>query len=87
MGARPSDIFRMVLSQGVAIVSVGCVIGAVLAALAARVLSGVVLDAAGLGSTQFVAAIALFLAVGLSACYGPARRAVSVDVLDTLRNN
>ena len=87
MGARPSDIFRMVLRQGLAIVSVGCAIGAVLAALVSRVLSGVVLDAAGLGSTPYVGAIALFLAVGLSACYGPARRAVSVDVLDALRNN
>ena len=87
MGARPSDIFRMVLWQGLAILSAGCAIGVVLAGLVSRVLSGAVLDAAGLGSTPYVGAIALFLAVGLSACYGPARRAVTVDVLDVLRNN
>jgi putative ABC transport system permease protein len=87
MGARPSDIFRMVLWQGLAILTAGCAIGVVLAGLVSRVLSGAVLDAAGLGSTPYVGAIALFLAVGLSACYGPARRAVTVDVLDVLRNN
>jgi putative ABC transport system permease protein len=85
LGARRDDIFRIVLQQGIGLVSSGCVLGVILATAIAHVLSGFLLGVPALDPAILAGAVALFLSVGLAACYGPARRATNVDPLTTLR--
>jgi predicted permease len=87
LGAEPGHLLRMVLRQGFGLVLIGCAIGAVLAAAAARVLSGFLLGLSALDLPAFAGAVALCLAVGLAACYGPARRATKADPLLALRSD
>jgi putative ABC transport system permease protein len=85
LGARRDDIFRIVLQQGLGLVSSGCVLGVILATAIAHVLSGFLLGVPALDPAILAGAVALFMSVGLAACYGPARRATNVDPLTTLR--
>jgi predicted permease len=86
LGAQPRQLVGMVLGEGMALVAVGGVIGAALAALAARVLSSVLFvgpfDAASFGIAFGVLAV-----VALVANAVPARRAARVDPMVALRQS
>ena len=86
LGARRSDIVRMVVAQGTWLTAIGCAIGLTLAALAAQLLSVFLFGVPPLDPLTFVGAAVLFAVVGLVACYGPARRATTVDPLIALRH-
>jgi putative ABC transport system permease protein len=85
LGARRSDILRIVLRQGLGLTLCGCAIGVILAAGAAQVLASFLLGVPVLDPATFAGAVALFVVVGLGACYGPARRATGLDPLSVLR--
>lgn len=85
LGARTSDVLRLILGQGLLLVAIGIGVGLGLAAVMGRVLSGFVplVDA-----TDWItfATLAVGLGVlGLLACYVPARRAAKVPVMTALR--
>jgi predicted permease len=85
VGARQSDVVRLVVRQGLLVALVGAVIGTG-ASFAAKRLVSEILYRVRLGdpATLAVVAFLLFL-VALAACYLPARRATRVDPLVALR--
>ena len=85
MGAQHSDIVRLVLGQGMALVLVGCVIGVALAAVATRLLTRLSFGAKPLDPVVFGGAVMLFGVIGLAACYMPVRRATQIDAMEALR--
>ena len=86
LGAQRRDVLRIVLRQGLGLTIAGCTIGLVLAAAAAQVLTSVLLGLSPLDPVTFAGTAVLFMAVGLAACYGPARRAMSFDPVIALRH-
>jgi predicted permease len=85
LGARRADVVRMVLWQGMSLVATGSLIGLVLAAGASRLLTRLFFGLPRLDPVTFVGAAALFAAIGLAACYVPARRATHIDAMKALR--
>jgi putative ABC transport system permease protein len=85
LGATPSAVLRLVLTQGMSLVMTGLVIGFGAVLLVGRLLSRMLF---GLGATDPVsigAAVVMLSAVALIACYLPARWATRVDPLEALR--
>jgi putative ABC transport system permease protein len=85
LGARPADIVRMVLREGLSLTLIGSAIGALLAALVSRALAGFLFGIPAIDPVAFFGAAALFTATGLLACYVPVRRATHVDPTQALR--
>ena len=84
LGARPAELLTMVLSEGMRLVAVGGVVGALLAALGARFLSSV-LYVGSFDAGSFAIAFGVLAAVAVVANVVPARRAARVDPMVTLR--
>jgi ABC-type antimicrobial peptide transport system permease subunit len=87
LGAQRADIVRMVLRQGRVLVTAGAAIGLLLAALAGRLLTRLLFGLPPLDPVTFGGAALLFAAVGLAACYFPARHATRVEATDALRRD
>ncbi len=86
LGAQRADIIGMVLGQGLWLTAVGSAIGLALAAGASQALAVFLFGVSPIDPVIFGGAAALFTAIGLAACYGPARRATNVDPLVALRH-
>ena len=86
IGARPTDVQRMVLLDGGRLAVAGVAIGTVLALAAARVLRGLLFHVSASDPATFVAVGAALIAVATLAAYIPARRATHVDPMVALRN-
>jgi putative ABC transport system permease protein len=85
MGARPADVLRLVVRQGMRLVAVGLAIGAALSLAASRWVASV-LYGVDPRDPLTLGLVALFLgAVVLVASFLPARRAARVDPVATLR--
>jgi putative ABC transport system permease protein len=85
LGADGSTISRMVLARGSRLLIAGIAIGLTGSIIAARLLAAEVWRVRDLDPVSFVAVSLLLLAVGLQACYWPARRAARTDPLIALR--
>jgi putative ABC transport system permease protein len=85
LGARPSDILRMVLKEGLllAVLGVGIGIGAAFGLM--RLLRALLFEVSANDATTFVLVAGALFVVALLACYLPARRATKVDPLVALR--
>ena len=88
LGARPADILKMVLKQGLVLALLGVGIG-VLAALGLMQLvtkkSTLLFEVSGADLGTFSIVTGALFVVALLACYVPARRATKVDPLVALR--
>jgi putative ABC transport system permease protein len=85
LGARPVQVFAMVLRQGMSLVAIGLGAG-LLAALALTRLMGTLLFEVQPTDPATFAGVSIILAsVALVACYLPARQALGVDPLAALR--
>jgi ABC-type antimicrobial peptide transport system permease subunit len=85
LGAQRRDLVGMVLRQGVLLTALGAVIGLVLAGGASQVLSVFLYGLPPIHLPTFLGTAIGFVFVGLAACYIPARRAINVDPLRSLR--
>jgi len=85
LGARPSDILKLVVGQGLMLVSAGLALGLVGALAITRVMSGLLFGVSATDPLTFVGISALLGVVALLACYLPARRAAKVDPMIALR--
>jgi len=86
LGAQVRDVLRLIVSQGMRMVMIGLALGLVGAFALTRVLGSLLL---GVGTTDpltFVGVPILLIAIGLLACWIPARRATKVDPLVALRH-
>jgi putative ABC transport system permease protein len=85
IGARPVEILRMVLSQGMGLALVGMVLGLLGAFTLTRLLEGLLFEVGPTDPLTFVGVAAVLSATTLLACYVPARRASRVDPIIALR--
>jgi putative ABC transport system permease protein len=86
IGARPADVKRLVLRQGMGLVAIGLALGLAGALGLTRLMKSLLYGVAANDPFTF-ALVALGLTlVTLLACYLPARRAAKLDPLDALRD-
>jgi putative ABC transport system permease protein len=85
LGAKPEQILRMVLRQGLAITGLGIVIGLAAALVATRSMEGLLYGVDPRDPVTFAAVPVLLVFVALLACYVPARRAARADPMSVLR--
>jgi predicted permease len=85
LGARRSDVLRMVVWTGTRIVVVGVAIGLAATALTGRVLQSFLFETRAGDPLVLLAAAAALILAGLCASYVPARRASRVDPVVSLR--
>lgn len=85
LGAQVSDVLSMVLRQGMTLAVVGIGLGLVGALALTRLMRGLLFGVGPTDATTFILVSGVLIAVGLVACYLPARRAARVDPLVALR--
>jgi putative ABC transport system permease protein len=85
LGAKPREIFRLVVGQGMALALVGLLVGLPLALGMGRAVAGLLYGIAPNDLATFAGVAAILAAVALAACYIPARRAMRVDPVIALR--
>jgi predicted permease len=85
LGANRRDILRLVLQQGLALVIAGVLSGAVLAWALTRSMATILVGVSPTDALTYVTATLLLAAIGLWACYAPARRAMQQDPMAALR--
>ncbi|MGD8499280.1 MAG: ABC transporter permease [Phycisphaerales bacterium] len=85
LGAPRSSVLKLMVKRGLGLIAVGLVIGAGGALALTRVLGSFLYDVTPTDPATFVLVSLLLAAVGLSACYIPARRATRIDPMSALR--
>jgi predicted permease len=85
VGARPSEVRRMVVGETMALVGVGVVLGLALALAATRVMGSVWVGVEPSDPRVYGLAASVLAAVALAASWLPARRAARIDPLEALR--
>ena len=85
LGARPQDVTRLVLGEGLGLVLIGVGCGLAAAALLSDLLSDLLFEVGPHDPGAFLAVVAATLVVSLAACWLPARRASRVDPIVALR--
>jgi len=85
LGARSSEILRLVLREGLALASAGVALGAVGAVTLRNTLDSLLFGVSAVDARIYLGLAALLTAVALVAAYLPARRAARVDPVTALR--
>jgi putative ABC transport system permease protein len=86
IGAQPANVLRLVLGQGMRTVLVGIALGLALYLAAKRVVASLLFGVGATDAGTFAWVAVALLALGLVACYFPARRATRVDPVEALRH-
>ena len=73
LGAQPARVFRMVLADGLKLTSAGVAIGLLVAAVGTRLIASSLYEVPALDPLTFASVALLLIAIGLLACYVPAR--------------
>ena len=87
LGATARTVHRMVVSQGARVVLVGVVIGIGVALATTRWLDALLFGVKPVDALVFAAVSLLMVGVGIVASYVPARRASSVNPIESLRSD
>ncbi len=85
VGAQPSAIVRLLMREGIVLVTIGSVLGLLLGLGAAQVLRTLLYGVGAADPITFIAAPVLLILVGAVAAFLPARRAGRVDPAGVLR--
>ena len=85
LGARGRDVVRQFVHEGLALTSLGVVIGAAGAYAVTRLLTALLFGVTPTDAPTFAGIATLMVAVAATAVYVPARRAANVDPLVALR--
>jgi putative ABC transport system permease protein len=86
LGARPSDVLRLVTGLGMRLTLAGIVLGLLGSLALTRTLSSLLFGVSATDPASFLAAPLFLMAAALAACYFPARRATRVDPMECLRH-
>jgi predicted permease len=84
LGARPADVLRLVLGEGMLLVGIGIGIGALAGIALSRLVTSILYGAAAGSWLLFAALAAALAAIAFVASYLPARRATRVDPMIAL---
>jgi putative ABC transport system permease protein len=85
LGAQASDVLRTVTTEGVRLIGLGLVIGLIGAFFITRVLAGSLEGISAHDPLSFLLVPLILFAVGLLACYLPARSAMRLNPVEALR--
>ncbi|MGB0036057.1 MAG: ABC transporter permease [Candidatus Acidiferrales bacterium] len=85
LGARPREILKLIVSQGLALAVIGVTIGLAGALTMTRILSIILYGVSARDPLTFIGISLVLLSVAVLACYIPARRAMRVDPMVALR--
>jgi predicted permease len=85
LGARASDVIRLILIQGSRLAIAGAVAGIFAGLALMRAMERLLYGVSPADPLSFLSAAMLLVVVALLACYIPARRAVRVDPVEALR--
>jgi putative ABC transport system permease protein len=86
LGANRSQVFRLVIREGMRLVGIGLVTGMAAGLYGAAALRAFLFDVSVRDPRTFIVVPAILATVALLACYLPARRAVRVDPMVALRD-
>jgi len=86
LGARASDVLRLVLGQGIRLVAAGVGAGLLAAFMAARLMRGLLFGVGAADPWTYVWVVVLLAAVAALASALPARRAARVDPMTAIRS-
>jgi ABC-type antimicrobial peptide transport system permease subunit len=85
VGAQASEIFRMIIREGLKLCLMGLVLGLMGALWLGRAGSSLLFGVTATDPLTFIAVSLLLTAVATAACYFPARRAMKVEPIVALR--
>ena len=85
LGAQTTDVLRLILGQGLALVAVGLLVGLLVSLQMSRVLSHFLPLVNATDWLAFAVTAAILGLLALVACYIPAHRAAKVSVMKALR--
>src|SRR6202030_234931 len=85
LGAQASDVMRMVTKHGVRLIGLGLIIGLIGAFFITRLLAGSLEGVSAHDPLSFLIVPLILFAVGLLACYLPARSAMRLNPVEALR--
>jgi putative ABC transport system permease protein len=85
LGARPAEVLRLVLGQGMLLTLAGLAAGIAMSLALTRYLKSVLFGITSSDLLTYAGVTFLLCMVSLIACYIPARRATKVDPMEALR--
>ena len=86
LGAQSSDVFKLIVGQGMVLTLVGIVIGLAAAYGMTRLMSSLLFGVGATDLSTFAGVAVLLVGIAFIACYLPARRATKVDPMVALRH-
>ncbi len=86
LGAKPQDVLRLILGQGMRLIILGTSVGIIAALALTRVMRSLLFGVSTTDPLTFAGVVVLLVLVALAACYIPARKAVGLNPLDALRH-
>jgi len=86
LGADRNQLLTMVLANGMKLVALGLLLGALAAMALTRFLASLLYGIEPLDAPTFGLAALVLLLAGAAACYLPARRATAVSAMEALRH-
>ncbi len=86
LGAQPRDVLRLIIKKGMTLTLIGASIGIGAALAMTRLLKSLLFGVSAADPLTFAAVAVVLTVVGLLACYVPARRAIQVDPIKSLRS-
>jgi ABC-type antimicrobial peptide transport system permease subunit len=85
LGARTGDVMRLMLRQSMAVVAIGLAAGLAVSLIATRALTSVLFGIAPTDPATLVSVVVVLASVAALACYIPARRALALDPVRSLK--
>jgi predicted permease len=87
IGAKPEQVMKLFLKQGLTLIAMGCGAGLLLAFATSRLLAAFLYGVRASDPVSFVAGAAILCVVALVATYLPSRRAARVNPIEALRQD